>query len=49
VSELIVTLTTDAGLAGTREAHGPFLSRAGPEGMRAVNQILERVTPLVVG
>ena len=49
VSELIVTLTTDAGLVGIGEAHGPFLSQGGPEGMRAVGQILERVTPLVVG
>ena len=49
VSELIVRLTTDAGLVGIGEAHGPFLSQAGPEGMRAVGQILERVTPLVVG
>ena len=49
VSELIVKLTTDAGLVGIGEAHGPFLSQGGPEGMRAVGQILERVTPLVVG
>jgi len=49
VSELIVRLTTDAGLVGIGEAHGPFLSQAGPEGMRAVGQILERVTPLLVG
>src|SRR5437879_9248408 len=49
VSELIVKLTTDAGLVGIGEAHGPFLAQGGPEGMRAVNQILERVTPLVVG
>jgi D-galactarolactone cycloisomerase len=49
VSELIVRLTTDAGHVGVGEAHGPFLSQAGPEGMRAVGQILERVTPLVVG
>jgi len=49
VSELIVTLTTDAGLVGIGEAHGPFLSREGPEGMRGVSEILERITPLVVG
>ena len=49
VSELVVTLTTDAGHVGIGEAHGPFLSQAGPEGMRAVGQILERITPLVVG
>ena len=49
VSELIVKLTTDAGLVGIGEAHGPFLSQGGPEAMRGVGQILERVTPLVVG
>jgi D-galactarolactone cycloisomerase len=49
VSELIVTLATDAGLVGIGEAHGPFLSQSGAEGMKAVGQILERVTPLVVG
>jgi L-alanine-DL-glutamate epimerase-like enolase superfamily enzyme len=49
VSELVVTLGTDAGHVGIGEAHGPFLSQAGAEGMRAVGQILERITPLVVG
>jgi L-alanine-DL-glutamate epimerase-like enolase superfamily enzyme len=49
VSELVVKLTTDAGLVGVGEAHGPFLSQGGQEGMRAVSQILERITPLVVG
>jgi L-alanine-DL-glutamate epimerase-like enolase superfamily enzyme len=49
VSELIVTLATDAGLEGIGEAHGPFLSSGGPEGMRAVSEILQRITPLVVG
>src|SRR5437879_2103220 len=49
VSELIVKLTTDSGLVGIGEAHGPFLSQGGPEAMKAVGQILERVTPLVVG
>src|SRR2546425_2578513 len=49
VSELIVRLTTDAGLVGIGEAHGPFLSQGGPEAMRVVKQILERITPLVVG
>ena len=49
VSELIVKLTTDAGPVGIGEAHGPFLSQGGSEGMRAVGQILERITPLVVG
>jgi len=49
VSELIVKLTTDSGLVGIGEAHGPFLSQGGPDAMKAVGQILERVTPLVVG
>src|SRR6266436_5947870 len=49
VSEFIVRLTTDAGLVGIGEAHGPFLSQGGPEAMRVVKQILERITPLVVG
>jgi D-galactarolactone cycloisomerase len=49
VSELIVTLATDAGPVGIGEAHGPFLSQGGADGMKAVGQILERVTPLVVG
>ena len=31
VSELIVRLTTDSGLVGIGEAHGPFLSQGGPE------------------
>jgi L-alanine-DL-glutamate epimerase-like enolase superfamily enzyme len=48
VSELVVTLTTDAGLIGIGEAHGPFLSQGGPDAMRAVAQILERVKPLVL-
>src|SRR5439155_1984212 len=42
-------LTTDAGLVGIGEAHGPFLSQGGPEAMRVVKQMLERITPLVVG
>jgi D-galactarolactone cycloisomerase len=49
VSEVIVTLTTDSGLVGIGEAHGPFLSRPGPEGMRGVADIIQRITPLVVG
>jgi L-alanine-DL-glutamate epimerase-like enolase superfamily enzyme len=49
VSELIVKLTTDAGLVGIGEAHGPFLFRQGPEGMRVVNEIVQQITPLVVG
>ena len=49
VSEVIVTLTTDAGLVGIGEAHGPFLSRPGPEGMRGVARSSQRITPLVVG
>jgi D-galactarolactone cycloisomerase len=49
VSEVIVKLTTDAGLVGIGEAHGPFLLRQGPEGLRGVNEIMQRITPLVVG
>ena len=48
VSEVIVKLTTDAGLVGIGEAHGPFLFQ-GAEGLGAVNDILRAVTPLVVG
>ena len=49
VSEVIVKLTTDAGLVGVGEGHGPFLLRQGPEGLRAVGEIVQRITPLVVG
>jgi L-alanine-DL-glutamate epimerase-like enolase superfamily enzyme len=49
VSEVIVKLTTDAGLVGIGEGHGPFLSRQGAEGLRVVNEIVQRITPLVVG
>jgi len=49
VSEVIVKLTTDAGLVGVGEGHGPFLLRQGPEGLRAVAEIVQRITPLVVG
>ena len=49
VSEVIVTLTTDAGLVGVGEAHGPFLFRQGSEGLRTVSDILHQITPLVVG
>src|SRR5256714_8139960 len=48
VSEVIVKLTTDAGLVGIGEAHGPFLSQ-GAEGLRAVNTVLKTITPLVIG
>ena len=49
VSEVVVKLTTDAGLVGIGEAHGPFLFQAGPDGLRSVNEILTSITPLVVG
>jgi D-galactarolactone cycloisomerase len=49
VSEVIVKLTTDAGLVGIGEAHGPFLFQQGPDGLRAVNEVLRTITPLVVG
>src|SRR5712692_10490529 len=49
MSEVIVKLTTDAGLVGIGEAHGPFLFQPGPEGLRSVSDILRAITPLVVG
>ena len=49
VSEVIVKLTTDAGLVGIGEAHGPFLLQQGPAGLRVVGDIVQRITPLVVG
>src|SRR5262245_15615326 len=49
VSEVIVRLTTDAGLVGVGEAHGPFLFRQGPEGLQTVRDILQQITPLIVG
>ena len=49
VSEVIVKLTTDAGLVGIGEAHGPFLFQQGADGLRGVKNILEAITPLVVG
>jgi D-arabinonate dehydratase len=48
VSEVIVTLTTDAGHVGIGEAHGPFLFQ-GADGLRSVNTVLQAITPLVVG
>ena len=45
VSEVIVKLTTDTGLMGIGEGHGPFLLRQGPEGHRAVNEIVQQITP----
>jgi D-galactarolactone cycloisomerase len=48
VSEVIVKLTTDTGLVGIGEAHGPFLFQ-GAEGLRTVNAVLKTITPLVVG
>ena len=49
VSEVIVKLTTDAGLVGIGEAHGPFLLQQGPAGLRTVGDIVQRITPLVIG
>jgi D-arabinonate dehydratase len=49
VSEVVVKLTTDAGLIGVGEGHGPFLFQAGPDGLRTVNEILRAITPLVIG
>ena len=49
VSEVIVTLTTDAGHVGIGEAHGPFLLRhSGAEGLRGVNNVLQAIRPLVL-
>ena len=49
VSEVVVKLATDAGHVGIGEAHGPFLFQQGPEGLRAVSDILRTIEPLVVG
>ncbi len=49
VSEVVVRLSTDAGLVGIGEGHGPFLFQQGPDGLRAVKDILAAITPLVVG
>ena len=49
VSEVVVKLSTDAGLVGIGEGHGPFLFRQSAEGLREVADILRRITPLVVG
>lgn len=49
VSEVIVVLTTDAGLVGIGEAHGPFLLRPGADGLSAVRNILQSIEPLVLG
>ena len=49
VNEVVVKLTTDSGLVGIGEGHGPFLFQAGPDGLRAVGDILRSITPLVVG
>jgi L-alanine-DL-glutamate epimerase-like enolase superfamily enzyme len=49
VSEVIVHVSTDAGLVGIGEAHGPFLLRQGQEGLQAVSDILRHITPLVLG
>src|SRR5262245_37948394 len=49
VSEVVVRLATDAGPVGIGEAHGPFLFQQGPDGLRSVRDILQAITPLVVG
>ena len=43
VSEVVVRLTTDTGLVGVGEGHGPFLFQPGPDGLRTVNDILRLV------
>src|SRR6185295_8115337 len=49
VSEVIVKITTDTGLVGIGEGHGPFLFQAGPDGLRSVRAILDAISPLVLG
>jgi D-galactarolactone cycloisomerase len=49
VSEVVVKLTTDAGLVGVGEGHGPFLFQSGADGLRGVKSILDAIRPLVVG
>ena len=49
VSEVIVKITTDSGLVGIGEGHGPFLFQAGPDGLRSVRAILDAISPLVLG
>src|SRR5215813_945226 len=49
VSEVIVKVTTDSGLVGIGEGHGPFLFQAGPEGLRSVRAIIDAIAPLVLG
>ena len=49
VSEVIVKVSTDAGLVGIGEAHGPFLLQQGADGLRSVSTILRQITPLLIG
>jgi len=49
VNELIVTLTTDAGPVGIGEGHGPFMIQGGGEALRGLSEIVQAITPLVVG
>ncbi len=49
VSEVIIKLSTDSGLVGVGEAHGPFLLQQGQEGLQVVSEILRHITPLILG
>jgi L-alanine-DL-glutamate epimerase-like enolase superfamily enzyme len=49
VSEVVVRLTTDAGVVGIGEGHGPFLFQQGPDGLRSVKAIVDAIAPLVIG
>lgn len=49
VSEVIVKLSTDTGIVGIGEAHGPFLFRQTAEGLKTVSDIIQQISPLVVG
>jgi len=49
VSEVIVRLTTDSGLTGIGQGHGPFLLTDGPAGLKPVNEVMQKVSQLVLG
>ena len=49
VSEVIVRLTTDSGLTGIGQGHGPFLLVDGPAGLKPVNEVMQKVSLLVLG
>lgn len=49
VSEVIVRLTTDSGLTGIGQGHGPFMLTDGPAGLKPVNEVMQKVSGLVIG